>query len=93
MRAERDGDDYVISGPQAQITPPLGGDFVGQSFPLRRRWEADGLACNWQTVPNGLDETRQLDCSSLVDWVLYRRSAKQPIEERIVLWLRQDGIG
>lgn len=78
---------------QAPGTPSLGGDYFGQSFALRRRWETDDLLCRWNIVQIGLDQVSQLDCRALADWLLYRRSAEQPVEDQVVLWLRQELLG
>jgi len=80
----------AVIAPQSLGTPPLAGDYVGQSFPLRKRWESDSLTCGWTPVQIGFETVRQLDCSGLVEWFLFRRSREQPLEEQIVLWLRQD---
>jgi len=80
----------AVIAPQALGTPPLAGTYVGQSFPVRRRWETDGLACSWNPVQIGFDQARQLDCSSLVDWLVFRRSRERPAEDRVVLWLRHE---
>jgi 4-amino-4-deoxy-L-arabinose transferase-like glycosyltransferase len=57
--------------------------YVGQSFPLRRRWRGEGLACRRPAQD-------QTDCSALVRWFIFRRSPTVPAEERVVLWLRRD---
>jgi 4-amino-4-deoxy-L-arabinose transferase-like glycosyltransferase len=80
----------AVIAPQTPGTPPLAGDYVGQSFPLRRRWSIDRLACGWSPVQIGFDQVRQLDCSGLVRWFVFRRSPEPPLEEKVVLWLRQD---
>ncbi len=72
-------------------TPELGEQgYIGQTIPLRRRWEAGGLNCRWYTPPDQPDPVRQLDCSALVQWLVFRRSPTQPAQEQVVLWLRQD---
>jgi uncharacterized protein (TIGR03663 family) len=72
-------------------TPELGEQgYIGQSLPLRRRWEAGGLNCRWYTPPGQEDAVRQLDCSALVQWLVFRRSPNQPAQDQVVLWLRQD---
>jgi hypothetical protein len=83
----------AVVAPQALGTPSLGGDYFGQSFALRRRWETDDLLCHWNIVQIGLDQVSQLDCRALADWLLYRRSAEQPMEDQVVLWLRQELLG
>ena len=74
-------------------TLPLGEDYIGQIFPLRRRWEWDTQGCRWNPVQVGTEQVRQLDCSALVDWLVYRRGREQPIEEQVVLWVRKDLLG
>jgi 4-amino-4-deoxy-L-arabinose transferase-like glycosyltransferase len=83
----------AVIAPQTLGTPPLAGTYVGQSFPVRRRWETDSLACSWNPVQIGFDQARQLDCSSLVDWLVFRRSREHPAEDRVVLWLRHELVG
>lgn len=83
----------AVVGPKTSLNPPLGEGYVGQSFPLRRRWGPDSLACRWNDVQIGFDQVRQLDCSALIKWLIFRRSPDNPIEERVVLWLRQDLVG
>lgn len=74
--------------PSAIIAPAMMGSpgwgqegYVGQSFPLRRRWRGEGLACR---------RPAQIDCSALVRWFIFRRSPTEPAAERVVLWLRRD---
>jgi hypothetical protein len=83
----------AVIAPQVLGVPPLAGDYLGQSFALRRRWEGDSLACRRNTIQIGFDQVPQLDCSALADWILFRRSPEQPTEEQVVLWLRQDLVG
>ncbi len=83
----------AVVAPHALGTPPLGEDYIGQTFPLRRRWETDDLTCRWNLVQLGFDQVSQLDCSALAEWLLFRRSPGLPIEERVVLWLRRDLVG
>lgn len=72
-------------------TPEFGpGGYVGQSFTLRRRWKPGGLACRRHLTQAPSGQARQLDCSSLVRWLIFRHSPTEPTEERVVLWLRQD---
>jgi hypothetical protein len=80
----------AVIAPKGLGPPPVDGHYVGQSFPVQRRWSAEGLSCRWNTVQLGFDQVRQLDCSALVDWFLFRKSSDRPIEERVVLWLRQE---
>jgi uncharacterized protein (TIGR03663 family) len=83
----------AVVAPQTLGTPSLGSDYVGQSFPLRRRWEINGLFCHWNLVQLDFDQVTQLDCSALAEWILFRHTAQPPMEEHVVLWLRQDLIG
>ncbi len=80
----------AIVASQTQGKPLLGENYIGQDFPLRRRWNTDGLACRWNLTQYGFDQARQLDCSSLVQWFVYRRSPDRPSEEQVVLWVQQD---
>jgi hypothetical protein len=83
----------AVIAPETLGTPPLGGEYVGQGFPLRRSWWPQDLGCHWTTVQLGFDEVPQLDCSALAKWLLYRSNPQPPTEERVVLWLRQDLLG
>jgi hypothetical protein len=83
----------AVIGAQSLGTPLLGGDYIGQSFPLRRRLTAENLGCRWNPIQLGLDPVRQLDCTALVNWLLFRDSPDLPTEERVVLWLRKDLLG
>jgi hypothetical protein len=80
----------AVVAPRVLGAPSLAGSYVGQTLPLRRRWEPRDLGCQWQMVQLGLDQVPQLDCSALAQWLVFRRSKEQPVEEEIVLWLRQD---
>ena len=80
----------AVVAPQTLGTPDLGGAHIGQSFPLRRRWRTDDLACRWNLIQLESEQIPQLDCSALVQWFVFRRSPQPPVEERVVLWLRQD---
>jgi hypothetical protein len=71
--------------------PELGEQgYIGQTLPLRRRWQAGGLNCRWYEPPDQVDPVRQLDCSALVQWLIFRHSTNQPAQDQVVLWLRQD---
>jgi hypothetical protein len=70
--------------------PQLDEGYIGQSFPLRRRWGTEQIGCRWNQIQLEAGQVPQLDCSSLVDWITYRRSQTGLTEEQIVLWLRQD---
>jgi 4-amino-4-deoxy-L-arabinose transferase-like glycosyltransferase len=83
----------AIIAPQTSVAPQLGEGYVGQSFPLRRRWGTEGLTCRWNLAQLGFDQVRQLDCGALVQWLIFRRSPGRPTEERVVLWLRRDLAG
>jgi uncharacterized protein (TIGR03663 family) len=83
----------AVVGAQALGTPLLGGDYIGQSFPLRRRLTPENLGCRWNPIQLGLEQARQLDCTALVNWLLFRDSPYPPTEERVVLWLRKDLAG
>jgi 4-amino-4-deoxy-L-arabinose transferase-like glycosyltransferase len=80
----------AIVAPQVLGAPQVGEGYVGQSFPLRRRWQTDHLACQWYLAQLETEQVRQLDCSALARWLVFRRSPDEPLEERVVLWLRRD---
>jgi hypothetical protein len=80
----------AIVAPYIPGSPLLGEEYVGQTFPLRRRWRPESLKCSWDRVQLGLDQVHQLDCSTLMQWFVYRRGTERPLEEHVVLWLRQD---
>ncbi len=80
----------AVIAPTTLGTPPLGGSYIGQSFPLRRRWRTDSLACGWIQAQTPFDQMPQFECGSLVEWLGFRRSRDRPVEEQVVLWLRQD---
>jgi hypothetical protein len=83
----------AVITPRTPGTPSMGGDYFGQSFAVRRRWETDDLLCHWSIAQIGSDQASQLDCRALAEWLLYRRSAEQPVDDQVVLWLRQDLLG
>lgn len=80
----------AVIAPHTLGAPSLGQDFAGQVFPLQRSWQIGGLACRWNPILSEYRELRQLDCSALVDWLLFRRTRERPAEEQVVLWLRKD---
>jgi 4-amino-4-deoxy-L-arabinose transferase-like glycosyltransferase len=83
----------AIITPYTSTNPPqLGEAYVGQSFLLRQRWDTQNLACQWHIAQFEFDQVRQLDCSALAQWLIFRHSPQRPAEERIVLWLRKDLI-
>jgi len=82
----------AVVAPEWMGTPVLESDYIGQSFPLRRDWSTHGLSCRWNVVPAGFDRIRQLDCSALVKWFLYRQGGEPPTEERVVLWVRREVV-
>ncbi len=79
----------AIIAPQDGAAPQSREGYVGQSFPLRRRWETARLACRWTLPLSDFDQVRRLDCSALVQWLVFRRSPERPAEERVVLWVRE----
>jgi 4-amino-4-deoxy-L-arabinose transferase-like glycosyltransferase len=83
----------AIIAPQDGAAPQSREGYVGQSFPLRRRWETARLACRWTLPLSDFDQVRRLDCSALVQWLVFRRSPERPAEERVVLWVREDLVG
>jgi hypothetical protein len=83
----------AIVAPQVLGAPQVGEGYVGQSFPVRRRWQTDRLACQWYLAQLETEQVRQLDCSALAQWLVFRRSPDKPVEERVVLWLRRDLAG
>lgn len=67
--------DQIILMAQTSVTDPdLGGDYVGQSFTLRRNWSATQLHI----------------MDVLAWWTQGRFRKEQQIEEVSILWLRQD---
>jgi hypothetical protein len=80
----------AVVTPKALGPPAVGDEYVGQSFPLRRSWAADGLGCQWNMIQLDFDQVPQLDCRQLVDWLLFRRNPQQAAEEEVVLWVRKD---
>jgi len=67
--------DQIILMAQTSVTDPdLGGDYVGQSFTLRRNWSA----------------TQLYIMDVLGWWTQRRFRTEQQIEEVAILWLRQD---
>ena len=83
----------IVVAPQTLGTPTLDGEYVGQSFALRRRWEPGNVGCRWNLVQIGEDQVTQLDCNTVARWLVYRRSPDQPVEEKAILWLRRDLVG
>jgi predicted membrane-bound mannosyltransferase len=83
----------IVVAPQTLGTPALGGEYVGQSFPLRRRWGPESIGCQWNQVQLGAEQVTQLDCNALASWLIYRRSPDPPTEEKVVVWLRKDLVG
>lgn len=83
----------VVIAPKLPGTSELGEGYIGQSLPLRRRWEASGLSCSWKLVQLELVQAHQLNCSSLVNWLVYRRSPTRPLSDQVILWLRKDLVG
>ncbi|MGD9100605.1 MAG: hypothetical protein PVF45_08990 [Anaerolineae bacterium] len=72
-------------------TPEFGEEgYVGQTLPLRRRWKNSNLSCHWRTAQIQDEPARQLDCSALIRWLIFRHSPTPPVEDRVVLWVRQD---
>jgi hypothetical protein len=82
----------AVVAPEWMGTPVLESDYIGQSFPLRRNWSTHGLRCRWNVISVGFDRVRQLDCSALVKWLLYRQGGEPPTEERVVLWVRREVV-
>jgi hypothetical protein len=70
----------AVVAPPGWSAPEQG--YVGQSFPLRRSWDGNDLACRRQE--------HTLDCSAWARWLIFRSSLAEPSEERVVLWLRED---
>jgi 4-amino-4-deoxy-L-arabinose transferase-like glycosyltransferase len=64
--------------------------YVGQTLPLRRRWRGNDLGCHWRTAQIQGELAHQLDCSALMRWLIFRHSPTPPVEEQVVLWVRQD---
>ena len=58
---------------------PDGVEYVGQSFALRRSWDAREIACVWEWPPR---------CQTAVGWLLLRRTPSAPVtDEWAAFWL------
>lgn len=67
-------DQIILMAETSVNNPDLGGDYVGQSFVLERKWSFT-----------------QLNVMDIFAWWSQRRFRKeQQLEERSILWLRQD---
>jgi len=69
-----------------------GEDYVGQDFPLQRRWTLSALGCRLWDTGTGTG------CSAAVDWFLFRDSPcpRQPLPEVVegaTLWRRVEVMG
>jgi 4-amino-4-deoxy-L-arabinose transferase-like glycosyltransferase len=83
----------AVVTPYVEGTLPLGEDYVGQVFPLRRSWEWDTQACRWYPIQVGSEQVSQLDCSALVDWIVYRKGRERSSDEQVVLWVKKELLG
>jgi hypothetical protein len=68
------GNQIILMAETSITDPDFGGDYVGQSFTLRRSWSATQL--------HAMDV--------LAWWTQHRFRAEQQLEEVSILWLRQD---
>jgi hypothetical protein len=80
----------AVIAPQATGPLPFAGKYIGQSFALRRIWRTQDLTCHWTPLQLGAQAISRLDCSSLINWLIYRRSSQERAEERVVLWVKRD---
>lgn len=56
--------------------------YVGQDFPLRRRWDPAEVACTWGRPPR---------CENLLKWLLFRDTPAYPApDQSAALWLREE---